>query len=117
AASALASAKDDGLVPVEHDAPLGVPLDRTREHDVLDVAPECGERGDVHRVIDALDVLLDDRTLVERTGDVMRGGADQLDATVVRLAVGPGALEAGQERVVDVDRTPLELSAEVFRQD
>ena len=36
----------------------------------------------------------------------MRGGADQLDAARVRLMIGLGALEAGQERVVDVDAAP-----------
>jgi hypothetical protein len=36
-------------------------------------------------------------------GDVVGGGADELHAAVERLLVGLGALEAGQERVVDVD--------------
>jgi hypothetical protein len=33
----------------------------------------------------------------------MGGRADQLDAAVMRLGVGIGNLEAGQETVVDVD--------------
>ena len=41
--------------------------------------------------------------LVELAGDVVAGRADQLDAALVRLMVGFGADEAGQERVVDVE--------------
>jgi hypothetical protein len=48
-------------------------------------------------VADALDVLVDDRPFVEVAGDVMRGGADQFDATLMRLVVGTRALEARQE--------------------
>jgi hypothetical protein len=62
-------------------------------------------------VVDAHNVLLDDRSLVELRGDEVRGRADQLHAAVERLVVGPGALEAGQERVVDVDRPALQPRA------
>ena len=61
------------------------------------------------RAIDALamgharDVLLDDRARVELLGDVVRSGADDLHAALVRLRVRVGAGEGGQERVVDVD--------------
>ena len=61
-------------------------------------------------VADALDVLVDDRALVEVARDVMRGGADQLDAALMRLVIGPRALEARQERVVNVDATPRQLA-------
>ena len=54
-------------------------------------------------MIDPLDSLLDDRSLVEVRGDEVRGRADELDATLVGLVVGARALEARQERVVDVD--------------
>ena len=66
---------------------------------------------------DALDVLVDDRALVEVARDIMRGGADQLDAALVRLVVGPRALEARQERVVDVDAAPGQLCRHLVRQD
>jgi hypothetical protein len=62
------------------------------------------------RVIDPLDVLLDDRAFVEVGGDVVRGGADQLHATRMGLVVRLGALEAGQEAVVDVDRPALQAA-------
>jgi len=42
---------------------------------------------------DAFDVLIDDRTLVEIAGDVVGGGADQLDTALVRLGVRSGADE------------------------
>ena len=54
-------------------------------------------------VVDPHDFLLDDRPLVEVRGDVMRGRADQLHPAGVRLLIRLGALEAGQEGVVDVD--------------
>ena len=46
-------------------------------------------------------------------GDVVRGGAHQLHAAVEGLVVGLRALEARQERVVDVDRPAGELGAQV----
>lgn len=56
-----------------------------------------------HAMIDPRDSLLDDRPLVEIGGDKVRGGAGDLDAPVVGLVVGLGALERRQEAVVDVD--------------
>ena len=46
-------------------------------------------------------------------GDVVRGRADELHAALVRLVVGLGALEAGQERVVDVDHPAGQAAAQV----
>ncbi len=47
----------------------------------------------------------------------MSRGANDLHAVCVGLGVGPGALEARQERMVDVDNPALELLAHVGRQD
>ena len=88
---------------------------RPREHAPFDVAALAHEVVGGVAVRDALDVLLDDRTLVEIGGDEMRGGADQFDAARVRLMIGFGALEAGQERVVDVDAAPAQLGREPVR--
>lgn len=40
---------------------------------------------------------------VEIRGQVVGGGADELDAPVVGLVIRLGALETGQERMVNVD--------------
>jgi hypothetical protein len=66
---------------------------------------------------DALDVLVDDRSLVEVARHIMRGGADQLHAALVRLVIRTRALEARQERVVDVDATAGEFCRQVVGQD
>jgi hypothetical protein len=54
-------------------------------------------------VADTLNVLLDNGAFVEIRRHIMRGGADQFYAARVSLMVGLGALEAGQETVMDVD--------------
>jgi len=53
-------------------------------------------------------VLIDDRTFVEVLGGVVRGGADELDASLMCLVVGLAADEGREERVVDVDEPLLE---------
>ena len=67
-------------------------------------------------MIDALDDLLDDRAFVEIVGDEVRSRADQLHAARMRLVIRLRALEAGQERMVDVDRAVRELRARLLRQ-
>ena len=52
---------------------------------------------------DAFDVLINDRAFIEVAGNVMRGCANQFDATLMRLMVGPRTLEAGQKRMMDID--------------
>ena len=59
------SAEDDGLVAVEQHPGLGVPAHGAGEHLALDVAAGGGELRGVVGVVDAHDVLLDDRALVE----------------------------------------------------
>ena len=49
--------------------------------------------------------------------DVMRGRADQFDAPFMRLMIGPRALEARQERVVNVDAAAGQLRRQIVRQD
>ena len=74
------------------------------------------QRGHLHRVVDPLHALLADRALVEVGGDVVRRRADQLHAALAGLVVGPGALERGQEGVVDVDHASLHRAAQVVRE-
>ncbi len=64
-------------------------------------------------MIHARHVLLDDRAFVQIRGDVMRRRADDLDAARMGLMVGLGALEAGQEAVMDVDGASGQRLAEV----
>jgi hypothetical protein len=72
-------------------------VDGAGQHLAFDIAADrdivvCGLRmGDAGRV------LLDDRAFVEIGGDVMRRGADQLDAALIGLLVGVGALELGRK--------------------
>ena len=86
------------------------------QHDAFDVAADGGVVFRRHGVTDPRQVLFDDRSLVQVGRHVMRRGADQLDAPPVRLMVRLGALEAGQERVVDVDRAPGQPAAQIVRQ-
>jgi O-acetylserine/cysteine efflux transporter len=107
-----ALAEDDGLGAVEQYPVVGVPADSAAEGEALGVPADRGQLGRAVRVVDPGDLLLDDRPLVEVRGGVVRGGADELDPARVRLVVRPRALEAGQERVVDVDDPAGQLAAE-----
>ena len=62
-------------------------------------------------------LLFDDRPLVEVGRHEVGGRADLLHAAGVGLAVGVCALEAGQERVVDVDAAPREVRAQLGGED
>ena len=65
---------------------------RPREHKSLDVAPHALEVASALAMIDANDVLVDDRSVVELLGDVVGRRPDQLDAPLARppVAIGPG---------------------------
>src|SRR5262245_16559931 len=93
-----------------------MPLDRARQHDAFHVAADLDEILRGKPVMHALDLMLDDRALVEIARHVMGGRADELDAAPVRLAVGRRPLEARQERVVDVDDAPGMARAEFLRE-
>jgi hypothetical protein len=89
---------------VDQHAAACVPSHRAGQNLALHVAPGVHQLTPAQRVINAKHVLFDDGPLVEVCGDVVGRRANELDASVERLLVGPGALEAGKERVVDVDR-------------
>jgi drug/metabolite transporter (DMT)-like permease len=110
--AARALAEDDGLVAVEQDPVVGVPADGPGQGEALGVPADGHQLGRAVRVVDPGHLLLDDRPLVEVGGDVVRGGADQLHPARVRLVIGPRALEAREEGVVDVDDPPGQLPAE-----
>lgn len=98
-----ASAEHDRLVAVRQHAVFEVVAQAAREYGFFDVFAVTHHGFDRVGVVDADHVLLDDRPLVELAGDVVAGRADQFDAALVRLMVGFGADEAGQEGVVDVE--------------
>ena len=81
------------------------------------IAAQGGQVFHGFAVVDAGHVLLDDGTFVQIGSDVVRGGADQLHAAIVRLVVRLGALEAGQEAVVDVDGAAGQLAAQIVGED
>src|ERR1700761_7394178 len=85
-----------GLAAVEDHAILQMMAHGARQHAAFDIAALADEIVRRVAVTDAFDVLVDDRPLVEITRDIMRRGADQLDAALMRLMVGPCALEARQ---------------------
>ena len=58
--------------------------DGAGEDQPLDVAAHALELPGALAVVDADDVLVDDRPVVELLGDVMGGGADQLDPPLMR---------------------------------
>jgi Amt family ammonium transporter len=99
-------AEDDGLVAMHQHPVFQVVAQAAGEHGLLDVLAVAHHVFRRVGVVDADDVLLDDRAGVEFAGDVVAGGADQLDAARVGLVVRLGAGEAGQEAVVDVDDLP-----------
>src|SRR3984957_21123746 len=88
------SPEDDRLPAVEQHPVLGVALHGARESEALVVPAELGDLRRGHGVVDPGDFLLDDGALIQVRGDVMGGGADELDAALVGLVVRAGALEA-----------------------
>ncbi len=69
---------------------------RPREHQSLDVAPHTLEVGGALTMVDANDVLVDDRAIVELLGDVVGRRPDQLDAALARPPVGSAPANAGK---------------------
>src|SRR5438445_12069417 len=86
-----------GLAAVEDHAVLEMMTHGARQHAALDITALADEIFGRITVAETLDVLVDDRALIERAGDVMRGGADQFNAALMRLMIGSRALEARQK--------------------
>ena len=102
---------------IQKNSMFDVPLHRSRENGTFDITTDTRTGFHAHRMIHTRDVLLDDRALIEISGDVVSGRADQLHAPIVRLAVRLRSLKARQERMVDIDRPSSELLAHIRRQD
>ena len=99
-------------MPVEQDAVLHMAAHGTRQHLRFGIAAQAYQVARRHRMIDPGHVLFDDRTFVQILGDIVGGGADDLDPARVRLVIGLRALEAGQEAVMDVDRPAGQRAAQ-----
>jgi len=74
------------------------------QHHALDIAADSLELACALAVVDAHDVLVDDRPVVELLGHVVGGRAYQLHAALAGAAIRIGAGEGGQKGVVNVDR-------------
>ncbi|KAG1317178.1 hypothetical protein G6F63_015778 [Rhizopus arrhizus] len=104
-------------MPVEQDAVLDMPAHGTRQHQRFGVTAQPHQLTRCHGMVHARDVLFDDRAFVQILGDVVRGGADDLDPARVRLVIRLRTLEAGQEAVGDVDGAAAQRAAHVRRQE
>lgn len=111
------SGQDHGAGAEQEDPALGVGGDGPGQDEALEVAADDLEVAGPVGVGDPGRVLVDDRALVELGGDVVGGGADDLHAPGEGLVVGPGAPEAGQEGVVDVDHPARQGGADGGRED
>ena len=75
---------------------LGVPLDGARQCAVLRSPPTSVSASALIEWFTGGILLWDDRPFVEIGSDVVRGGADQFDAALVGLIVGPRPLKLGR---------------------
>ena len=94
------------LVPVQQDAALDVPADRSGQNYFLQITAFLNELFNGIAVRDACDVLLDDGTIIEDFGDVVASCADEFYATVEGLMIGLRPNECRQERMVNIDDPP-----------
>lgn len=97
-----------------HNTVLGMPLNGTRQHHVLDVLAQADEGVTIQPMADTYGVLLDDWPFVEIGRHVVRRGTHDLHAPVVGLVVGLGTLEAWQEAVVNVDASTLQGPTQII---
>lgn len=109
--------KDNSLVAVEEQLSLSIPPNSSSQHLALDIGPFRSQLLGTHGVVYASNALLNDGALVQVGRDEMGRSTDNLDAAVVGLVVGLGALEGGQEAVVDVDDAAGHGLAQRGRQD
>ncbi len=108
--------EDDRLVRVGEDAIAEVPADGAGEDKALEIAAFLDQVGELVVLGDTGDVLLDDGAFVEDFGDVMAGGADQLDPACEGGVVGACSCEGRQKRVVHVDDA-LGIGADKLRRE
>ncbi len=102
-----------GAIP--DDLPFGeFPQGRVKNRSFSLASDFSQHRGGV-AVIDRTNFLCDDRSGVEVGGDKVGGGADDLHPALVRLPIGVGSGEGGEERMVYVDDAIAPLGDEFWR--
>ena len=79
AVTRTAPSEDDGLVAVSDDAVLAVPQHRPGQHGALDVGAQPGQVVDAVAVVDAHDVLFDDRPFIQVFGGLVGRCANDFD--------------------------------------
>ena len=89
--------EDDRTLAHDRDAVFGEQRHGARQDTALDVATKRDEVLGTTRVGNANNVLIDDGTFVEFSGHEVRGRANEFDASLVRLVIGTGALEAREK--------------------
>ncbi len=77
------------------------------QNDRLQVASFSCEVGNGVSMAHPGDFLVENWTLIEILGDVVGGGTDDLDPSVMCLPIGIGPDERGEEGVVNVDDARL----------
>lgn len=95
--------EDNSLVSVEQDSPLSEVLHRRSQDIALNVGSSMSQLLGAHSVVDTHNILLNNRTLIQITGDKVRRSTDNLDTAVKSLVVRLSTLETGQETVMNVD--------------
>ena len=74
---------------------FAVPFDSARQDLAFGVSPLRGQVVSRQTVVNAGNILLNDRAFVQVRSHVMRSGTNQFDASVMRLKVRFCAFEAG----------------------
>ena len=94
-----------------------MPGHRAGQHRPLHIRTEANKIIDVVTVVDAHDVLFDDRSLIKIRGDVMRCRTNEFDAALPGSSIGRRPDEGRQERVMDVHHRAADLSQKIGGED
>lgn len=111
------SVEHNSLVPIQNNPPLSNILDGGSKNITLDITASMGQLLGAHPVVDPHDILLNNRALIQIASNKVGRSANDLDTAVISLVVGLGALERGQETVMDVDDAPGHGLAQGRRED
>src|SRR6266849_8766568 len=105
--------ENDRLVAVKKNAILNVPAHRAGQYDAFHVPALFDQVLQRVPVRDASDALLDDRSIIEDFGDVVRGGADEFYAPLEGLMMRLGAHKGGQEGMMNINDLLREMPDEI----